>query len=93
MKPTPTISKIEKEFDNLSMKYVGDGGWGAITDNKEGIGIWPVRYEEVKLFYRQQILSILEGLKGEEQYIKNEYNEGFNQAIKEQNDKIERASK
>lgn len=55
-KPIPTISEIEKEFDK---KYsVFDGSQKIIKHVT--YSVW------IKEFYRQQILAILEGLRGEE---------------------------
>lgn len=85
MKPTPTISEIEKKFDKRFQ----------IKDYSNSIVAIP---DTIKSFYRTQFTALLEELKGEEMEIPSqvsypEYGKGFNQAIKEQNEKIERALK
>jgi len=87
-----TIKEIEKEFDKRFH----------IVDYSNSIVAIP---DDLKSFYRQSILSILEGLEGEEYTLNNEdvriakkvgcrKNEeyfyiGYNIAIKELNDKLE----
>jgi hypothetical protein len=93
MKPTPTISSLEKEFDKKFVSFEDTPGGAHLRGFS-----WRVNADEVKSFYRTQILSILEGLKGRRRIMINNVPEsdeiyGYNQAISEFNKRIERAKK
>jgi len=85
-----TIKEIEKEFDK---RFRSRGMFGMSG---------PYQKDEVKSFYRTQILAMLEGLKGKYKGTstftecsdpKREGEYGYNQAIRELNEKIERITK
>lgn len=90
MKPTPTIKSIEKEFPFVNH--------GEFVYNKGG---YPATCGEIKSFYRQQIIELLEGLgkieaKNTRGYLDsgddwiNAYWEGRKDAIFELNENIEK---
>jgi hypothetical protein len=107
-----TISEIEKEFRKTirynSKEFRLERRAPVYDENEKYTGhVWlSLVSEDIFDFYRSQIQSLLEGLKGEEReittmedrvfkslYYETSGNRNYNQAIKEQNDKIERASK
>lgn len=45
-----SYKQIDEQFDKLSTTYVGQGGWCCVTDNEEGMSIWPQEYGSVKSF-------------------------------------------